>query len=478
MTFSSITFLGLFLPVVLLGSCILRDKVRNYWLFLASVIFYSWGGLAYTIVLLLSTIVNYGCGFLVDSSWVAQKKLRKIFLIVAILFNLGVLAFFKYFNFVVENIVNAWSFLHIEMAFDVPVVPLPIGISFFTFQILSYIIDVYRGEARAQKNPAYLGMYIFLFPQLIAGPIVRYTQIEEEILHPKVSAIWFREGFIRFTVGLGKKVLIANAMGALADKAFNNPAQLDFPMAWVGMFAYTLQIYYDFSAYSDMAIGIGRCLGFTFPENFNYPYISGSVKEFWRRWHVSLSTWFRDYLYIPLGGNRQGTAKTYRNLLIVFFLTGLWHGAAWTFVVWGLYHGCFLLLERGPFGKVLKKSGAVFQHIYTMLVVMIGWVFFRSDSIATACSYIGKLVSFGSANWPRLLQTVTHSQWVYLVLGIVFSAPLMGRFKQLMENWKAHGKGTAVVITLLQDGAVIGLMTLSICCLAGSDFNPFIYFIF
>lgn len=479
MVFASPVFLIFFLPIVLLGSCLLRGKIRNLWIFAASIIFYAWGGTSYTILLLVSTVVNYLLGLAVDKEIVKKGLIRKLFCGIAVVWNLGILIFFKYLNFAVDNILKFFDLINFEVNWDVPVIALPIGISFFTFQILSYVIDVYRGDVKSQKNPINVGMYIFLFPQLIAGPIVRYVDIQKEIECPNISVENFRAGFIRFVVGLGKKVIIANSMGAMADEAFNNPELLDMPTAWIGMIAYMLQIYYDFSAYSDMAIGLGSCMGFTFLENFNYPYISKSIKEFWRRWHISLSTWFRDYIYIPLGGSKKGKYKTFRNLLIVFFTTGLWHGASWNFIVWGLYYGLFLLLERTEaFQKIYAKCGDIWKRVYTLLVVMIGWVFFRAETLSAAGAYLKELVSFDFSNWNRIPMAGGNSQWIYMCIAIIFSGPIMLKIKEVFAKAQNKGGNLGTVLLVAQDICVIAILFLCMSYLASSGFNPFIYFKF
>lgn len=478
MVFASPIFLIFFLPITLLGSCLLRGKIRNIWIFATSVVFYAWGGISYAILLLISTIVNYFLGMAVDKEIVKKAANRKIFLGIAIVWDLSILVVFKYLNFVLDNVLKLFNFINFQVDWNVPEIALPIGISFFTFQILSYVIDVYKGDVKSQKNLINVGMYIFLFPQMIAGPIVRYIDIQQEIDRPKMSVENFRAGFIRFVIGLGKKVIIANSMGQMADVAFNNNELLDMPTAWIGMIAYTLQIYYDFSAYSDMAIGLGNCMGFTFLENFNYPYISKSVKEFWRRWHISLSTWFRDYIYIPLGGSRKGEYKTYRNLLIVFFTTGLWHGASWNFIVWGLYYGVFLLLERTKaFQKIYETCDDIWKRVYTLLVIMIGWVFFRAETLSTAIVYLKELVSFDFSNWNRIPMAGGNSQWVYMCVAIIFSTPIMPKIKEVLAKVQNKGKLGAVLLAS-QDICVIAILFLCMCYLASSGFNPFIYFRF
>ena len=378
MVFSSTLFLFWFLPVVLVGYYLCGKNAKNYWLLLASLFFYSWGEPKYVLLMFTLIVINYICGLLL------ARDHNRYLLCATVIFNLGILGYFKYFNFLMET-VNAVLSLIGGQSVSLNQIALPIGISFFTFQIMSYVIDVYRGTVPPQKSLAKLALYISLFPQLIAGPIVRYSDVAAQIDERNVTLGGIYTGAVRFMIGLSKKVLLSNQMAAIADAAFiqSDPPAL---LAWMGAVAYALQIYFDFSGYSDMAIGLGKLFGFDFLENFNYPYISSSVKEFWRRWHISLSSWFRDYLYIPLGGSHCSREKTYRNLLIVFSMTGLWHGASWNFVVWGLWHGAFLILERvlGNRFRMPKWLG----HIYTMLVVLIGWVFFRADTLGQAAVYL------------------------------------------------------------------------------------------
>lgn len=477
MVFAAPVFLILFLPIVLLGSVFLRGRVRNFWIFALSVVFYAWGGVEYAVLLLLSTVVNFLLGFLVDEHTVKGQGWRRFFCVVAVIYNLSFLVYFKYAGFLLRNVSTMLGWFGKSGMIEIPQITLPIGISFFTFQILSYVVDVYRKEVPVQRNIINLGMYIFLFPQLIAGPIVRYADVRKEIENPSLSAENFRAGFLRFVLGLSKKVLISNSLASIADQAFAAVQEIGIVDAWVGIIAYALHIYFDFSAYSDMAIGLGRCMGFTFQENFNYPYISTSIKEFWRRWHISLSTWFRDYVYIPLGGNRRGSFKTYRNLMIVFLLTGVWHGAEWTYILWGVFHGVFLLIERMGFGKWLERRNVIVRWMYTMLVVLLGWVFFRAESLASALAYIAKMFDVRNANGITLL-TLTHMQQFSMVFGVIFSAPLLRWLKEKSEKWFAKGKLCAPLLMVVQDAAMLFLLVLSLSFLAGTGYNPFIYFKF
>ncbi len=382
MVFSSPIFLFLFLPITLGVYFVLPKRARNIWLLAASLVFYGWGEPKFLAVMLASIV----CNFLL-ALWIARladRRHARLVLALAVTVNIGLLVAFKYTDFIVQSLNAGLGALAVP-PLTVPAIALPIGISFFTFHALSYVIDVYRGDARALRNPFDMGLYISLFSQLIAGPIIRYHDIAAQLQERSVTRSLFARGVRRFIVGLGKKVLIANTLAVSADLIFTIPGdQLTMGLAWLGVLCYALQIYFDFSGYSDMAIGLGLMFGFRFLENFNYPYISQSLTEFWRRWHISLSNWFRDYLYIPLGGNRVAPWRVYLNLVIVFFLCGLWHGASWNFVVWGLFHGTFLVIERMGLARRMAEWHQPFRHVYAMLVVLVSWVFFRADSLPAA----------------------------------------------------------------------------------------------
>lgn len=461
MVFSTPIFLFLFLPAVLVLNYIIPKKyiaAKNVVLLIASLFFYAWGEPKNVLLMLLSIAVNYVCGLLLGRFDSDEKK-RKVVLWASVVFNLGLLFFFKYFNFVTGGLF--------------PVIKLPIGISFFTFQIMSYTIDVYRRSVEPQKSLLKLALYISLFPQLIAGPIVRYIDVEKQLTYRECTAEKTARGMIRFSMGLAKKVIVSNTVAAICDGIFGSTNTVPAFTAWVGVICYALQIYFDFSGYSDMAIGMGHMLGFDFLENFNYPYVSCSVQEFWRRWHISLSSWFRDYLYIPLGGNRRGKVRTYINLIIVFACTGLWHGASFSFIVWGLWHGLFLVIERLGFKKVLDKLPKFIGWIYTMLVVLVGWVFFRADTLSAAMKYLGEMFSFsgGVANGMAQFDNLS---FIITVIAIVLCTPVYQFLKGKLEKTEG-GKKAAFVI-----GAVLatGLFILSVIFLTGSGYNPFIYFRF
>ncbi len=394
MLFTSSVFILYFLPLLFLCYFIIPQKfntARNVVLFCFSMVFYAWGGLRYFGLFVASMAINYLGGLAVGL--MKQKKHRRLFLILTVALNLGLLGWFKYAGFLS-------GILHdIGLPISVLKIVLPIGISFFTFQGLSYVIDVYRGDAGLQKNPLNVCLYIALFPQLVAGPIVRYTDVEKEILHREHTVKLFSDGCVRFMLGFGKKMLLANAMGEIADAAFGNLGTplMTTPLAWVGAIAYTFQIYFDFSAYSDMAIGMGKMFGFHFRENFNYPYIATSVTDFWRRWHISLSTWFRDYVYIPLGGNRCSPARHILNLAIVWTLTGLWHGAAWNFILWGMFYGALLIIEKYLLKNILPKIPKPLTWLSTFAVVVFGWVLFRAETLPDVGGYLAAMFSGGGS---------------------------------------------------------------------------------
>ena len=384
MVFSSVIFLFAFLPAVLAVYYALKPSYRNCWLLLASLFFYSWGEPKNVLVMLLSIAVNYFAAILIEKSR-GKTFLHNVLFACAVLFNLALLFYFKYTDFFIRNVNRAFSA-------NIPLrnIALPIGISFFTFQILSYIIDVKRNKVPVQKNPLSLGLYISFFPQLIAGPIVRYIDINEQIKTRSVDARKFNVGCVRFMAGFSKKILIADQLSPYVNTIFSQNG-ISAPSAWIGIAAYTLQIYFDFSGYSDMAIGLGKMFGFDFLENFNYPYIATSVKDFWRRWHISLSAWFRDYVYIPLGGSRRGKARTFLNLFFVWILTGFWHGSSWNFIFWGLWYFFFLVLERGAWGKLIEKLPSFFRHCYALFVILFGWIFFRADGFMASLKYARNL---------------------------------------------------------------------------------------
>ena len=468
MLFSSMTFIYVFLPIVCTTYLLARKELHNYILLIASMIFYAWGEPNYLAIMLLTILVNYiGANYISRSK---NDKHRKWLLAITILADLSFLFYFKYFNFVMGNI-NA--VFHAQIKF-IDVI-MPIGISFYTFQALSYVVDVYRREVKVQKNIYKLALYICLFPQLIAGPIVKYHDVEEQISDRDVTFEKVTYGIKRFIMGLSKKVLLANTLGAIADKIFCQPADaFDTLTAWIGAVGYSLQLYYDFSGYSDMAIGLGAIFGFKFLENFNYPYISKSITEFWRRWHISLSTWFKEYLYIPLGGNRVSKIRNYFNLFVVFLATGFWHGAAWNFIFWGLWHGMFIIFEKIS-GWHKKEGGlilAAIHHVYTILAFVIGWVMFRADNIAYAWKYIKNM--FGLTENRDIMYKfgyyIDNIEIMAFVAAIILAAPVCHNILGVPYKYKV---GRSLINVWL-----IGLFVLSSCFIASSTYNPFIYFRF
>ncbi len=470
MVFSSLVFLCIFLPTVFLIYTIVPSlKFRNGLLIVASLAFYAYGEPVYVLLMIFSSLINYVCARLVTS-----KTKGKAVLAAAVIINLGILAVFKYSGFFVESLNNLTG-----LSIPVPQIALPIGISFFTFQALSYVIDVYRKTVEPQKNYFYVLLYITFFPQLIAGPIVKYRDISEQITSRQQSVEKIAEGLRRFICGLAKKVLIANTMGQTADVIFSaSEGYLSILTAWIGALAYLFQIYYDFSGYSDMAIGLGKMFGFDFKENFNYPYGAVSVRDFWRKWHISLSTWFKEYLYIPLGGNRKGRLRTVVNRLIVFFCTGLWHGASWTFVIWGIYHGLFLLLEE--FVPVLGRLPKVVNHIYTLLAVTVGFVIFRADTITQGFEFIGNMFTGFNITAQSLSLALTQlTPWfiVMFAVAVIGCAPIKPVADRLRVSGSALSKRQSIVQTVLYILA-FALLIWCIIRLSGTSYNPFIYFRF
>jgi len=474
MLFSSIIFLIVFLPVVLFFNTITPKLLKNSFLLLFSLLFYAWGEGAYVFLMLISIVINYSIGLLIEKY--KENKLGKIFLTLGIIINIGLIVYFKYANFIYDNIHQLISSGNESQPLYIH---LPIGISFFTFQSISYLIDVYRKETVAQKNPINIGLYIALFPQLIAGPIVRYTDIVKELAERKIDIGLFSSGVTRFVIGLSKKVLIANSVGAVADQVFQLPInELSTSVAWLGIICYSLQIYFDFSGYSDMAIGLGRMLGFKFLENFNFPYIAKSIQDFWRRWHISLSSWFKDYLYIPLGGSKNGIFRTYANLIIVFFITGLWHGASWNFIFWGLLHGAFLIIERIGFNKILLKLWSPLAHIYTLLVVVIAWVFFRIEDIDTAFLYVFKMFGYQNiiSNEFSLTYFTNSFNLLMIIIGIITSTKVL----HFIPNYFNKNANSIIKFgyQFIQIILLLALLTSCISELASGTYNPFIYYRF
>lgn len=484
MLFSSPVFLFLFLPLTMLFTFLVPRQLKNYILLAASLIFYAWGGVYYMFLMLISVLINYFFGLKVDK-YADNKKLRSKYLFWGIFLNLLMLGIFKYTNFIIHSFNDLLGFTGINPIPQTSI-QLPIGISFFTFQAMSYMIDVYRKDTLVQKKFSDLALYVSLFPQLIAGPIVRYHDIALQLENRTVTLDKFKSGIQRFIIGLARKVLIANTFAAIADDIFATPYQnLSIEAAWLGIIAYSIQIYFDFSGYSDMAIGLGRMFGFEFLENFNFPYISKSIKEFWNRWHISLSTWFRDYLYIPLGGNKQGKYKTYRNLFIVFFITGLWHGASWNFVVWGLFHGSFLIIERMGFGKILEKLPKPLPNIYTLFIAIMAWVLFRCNNLSDSILYYKALfglndLTTNSINIKMFLNNETYIAFVFAILGsTTFFISLYKKMKAVTNTFSEKLRSDiSFIYDVLQSTTLIILLFICSLYLLANTYNPFIYFRF
>ena len=466
MVFSSTIFLCVYLPLVLLGYYICPKKGRNLFLLIASLVFYAWGEPKYVFLMIFSILVNYIFGRLMDKHRENKKRL-KLMLVLSVVIDIGLLSVFKYTDFIITN-VNAIFGAN----FDLLNIALPIGISFYTFQAMSYTIDVYRDDVRVQKNLIDFGMYITMFPQLIAGPIVRYADVQDQLAERSVTTADFSEGVMRFVVGLGKKVLLANQMGAVWSEIYALGGDVSALMAWTGAIAYTFQIYFDFSGYSDMAIGLGRMFGFKFPENFRYPYQSVSITDFWRRWHITLSTWFKEYLYIPLGGNRRGLARQALNLLIVWSLTGFWHGAGWNFVLWGLYYFVILFIEKLFLLKALDKLPKFFRHVYALLLIIIGWVIFASDDVSVLLPFLGSMFGANGAVGGMDVYTLL-TKAALLVICCVASTELP---KKLFLS--AAGAMNEKAAFTIKSVLTIALLALSMILLIGDSYNPFLYFRF
>lgn len=470
MVFSSAVFLFYFLPFVLIIYFIANRNLllQNIILLLSSLVFYFWGEKEYTILVLASVFLNYVMGIVIASS---REKWKKFWLGLSLTANIGMLMYFKYFGFIVANLCKLTG--HVDPGIED--IHLPLGISFFTFHGITYIVDIYRRDARVSWNPINVGLYTLFFPQLVAGPIVRYKELDLQLTGRKVTQERLRTGVKRFIIGFAKKILIANNMGAIADEIYAVEPQYMTPeLLWMAAFCYMLQIYFDFSGYSDMAIGLAKLFGFDFPENFNFPYSAKSIKDFWRRWHISLSTFFRDYVYIPLGGSKKGIFRTYLNLIIVFFLTGFWHGASWNFIIWGLYHGFFLIIERIFLEKFLLKIPKIFSHIYTLLVVILGWVLFRIEDFSLLKTVLARMlfVTHEVAEIYRPVVYLDRYNTLLMLIGVIASFPVYNYVKKKFQ-WKHN-----VFTQLSSDVGYLLVFFFSIAAMASSTFNPFIYFRF
>ena len=463
MVFSSLPFLFFYLPVVLLIYKLSPLKLRNLFLLLASLSFYGWGEPVYIVIMFLSTAVDYTHGMLVEK-WRADDRKARMAVFSSVFFNLLILVFFKYYDFLAGSI-NAITGLNLPILG----IPLPIGISFYTFQTMSYTIDVYRKDAPVQRNLITFGTFVTLFPQLIAGPIIQYKSVAEQLKHREEGLGKFVSGVERFAVGLAKKVLLANAIGNLWDTYLAMPAaELTVVGAWLGLVAYAFQIYFDFSGYSDMAVGLGRMFGFEFIENFNYPYISRSIVEFWKRWHISLTKWFREYVYFPLGGNRVSRGKWIRNILIVWILTGIWHGAGWNFLLWGLYYALWMLAERLFLGKFLEKLPHVVQHVYAMVIVLVGWGLFAIENMSQLGSYLATCFGGGAI----FSASTGYYLWSYLPMLVILVAAATPLARNLYGRLSENVRAVASPVLIL---AALILCTAS---LVDASYNPFLYFRF
>ena len=480
MVFSTSIFIYLFLPVTLIIYYLMPKKGKNLIILLSGLLFYSWGEPIYVIVMLISTMIDYFAG-LIMNHFEGRKVPRRICLIVSIVMNLGLLGIFKYSGFIAENInaiagtqiidINNMNFFGIEY---LPMNMLPIGISFFTFQSMSYTIDLYLGNVKVQKNPISFAAFVTLFPQIVAGPIVRYDDVAKELDDRSITIDLIYDGIIKFIIGLSKKVLIANSIGALwtSIKA-TDIANVSVVSSWLGILAFTFQIYFDFSGYSDMAVGLGKMMGFNFPKNFDYPYLSKSISEFWRRWHITLGAWFKSYVYIPLGGNRKGMARTIFNLAVTWFLTGVWHGASWNFILWGTLYGVVIILEKLFLGKLLDKIPDIFGHIYTMLLVILGWVLFDTADLPTAGAYIAKMFGFGGGAFidsTAMYQIATY--------GITFIICIIGCTNLPKLAVEALKKKSAVLVNYGGIAVMTGMFIICAAYLVDQTYNPFLYFNF
>lgn len=468
MVFSSVVFLYIFLPIMLLIYFIVPKKFKNAIMILASLIFFAWGEIRYIFIMLILAVMDFWCGNNINKNE-GNKKKQRIYLAIDVGVNLLILFFFKYADFIISNI-NGITGLSIPLLN----IPLPIGVSFNTFQSLSYIIDVYKGTVKCEKSFYNYLTYTTLFPQIIAGPIVRYETVDEELETKNISVDNFTKGMKRFIIGLGKKVLIANNVGALWNIIETGAYQeLTLVMSWIGIIAFALQIYFDFSGYSDMAIGLANIFGMDFDENFNFPYISKSITEFWRRWHMTLGSWFRDYIYIPLGGNRKGFAKQIRNILIVWFLTGAWHGASWNFILWGLYFGVILIIEKLILLKVLEKIPKIFSHLYSLILILVSWVIFAFEDLSKIGNYLSTMFTTNNSllvNNEALYYTKNY--FIIIIIGIILSTPIIKKLFKKIEEKKS------IVASIVTSIAYLTIFLLSTASLVSDTFNPFLYFRF
>lgn len=468
MVFSSLIFIFVFLPITLIIYYLVPKTKQNYVLLISSLFFYGWGEPVYIILMIISIMVNHLGGLLIQE-YRRNKDFCKFIFITVLVLDLSSLVFFKYYGFIIDNI-N----LIFNTSLRIRNLPLPLGISFYTFQLISYVADVYMEKIEAQDNIITFGAYISMFPQLVAGPIVQYRHVKEQLFNREESVLKFGVGVERFIMGIGKKVLLANNLGLVWQSIKSIPIEeVSILSSWLGIIAFTLQIYFDFSGYSDMAIGLGKMMGFDFLENFKYPYMSRSVTEFWRRWHMSLSGWFREYMYIPLGGNRKGKKIQFRNLMIVWFATGLWHGASWNFVVWGLYFGLLIFSEKMYIGKLLEKLPRSVGHIYTLVLIIIGWVFFEALSLRGAMAYLGVMFGIsGNVVVDNMGLYTLRSNFMIITLAIIAATPFFKNLLKLIkEKLQLRGVAVAIVSNIL-------ILFISTVYLVSETYNPFLYFRF
>lgn len=469
MVFSSLTFMFVFLPIVLILYYIVPKKFKNLFILISGLIFYAWGEPVYVLIMIVSTLIDYTAGLLIyrfDKS----KTIKRICLIVSLLMNLGLLGVFKYSGFIMQNIdiIFGTSLYDPNHA-----LPLPIGISFFTFQSMSYTIDMYMGKIKVQKNPISFAAFVTLFPQIVAGPIVRYDDIARELDDRTVNLDCIYEGILKFITGVGKKVLIANNIGMLWTSVKGlETSELSVLTAWLGILAFTLQIYFDFSGYSDMAIGLGKMMGFNFPQNFNYPYQSKSISEFWRRWHITLGAWFKSYVYFPLGGSRKGKGRTVFNLAVVWLLTGIWHGASWNFILWGVLYGLVIIIEKLFLGKVLEKIPDFFSWLYTIILVILGWVLFDTADIPTALGYMGAMFGGGGTLVDNTAMYYLINYGVMFVIGTFACTDIFSRAAEWLKE------KMPLLVNYSTPIAKTAIMVLSTAYLADATYNPFLYFNF
>lgn len=469
MVFSSLTFIFVFLPIVLGLYYIAPKKLKNLFILISGLIFYAWGEPIYVVIMIISTLIDYTAGLLIDK-FNSSKAIKRICLICSLLMNLGLLGVFKYGGFILQNIDAVFGTSLFDPAHALP---LPIGISFFTFQSMSYTIDMYLGKVKVQKNPISFAAFVTLFPQIVAGPIVRYDDIAAELDSRTIDIDCIYSGIITFITGVGKKVLIANNIGMLWTSVKEiSTGELSVLTAWLGIIAFTLQIYFDFSGYSDMAIGLGKMMGFNFPQNFNYPYQSKSISEFWRRWHITLGSWFKSYVYFPLGGSRKGMKRTVMNLAVVWLLTGIWHGASWNFILWGVLYGVLIIMEKLFLGKVLDKIPAFVSHLYTMLLVILGWVLFDTADLPTAFGYMGAMFGANGALWDNQGLYLLINYAVILVIAVFGCTDLS---KRLFDKAKEKAP---MLMNYSTPIAKFAVLVLSTAYLANATYNPFLYFNF